>query len=155
MKTLLKRALTFAVGLCWLGCGAVIGCFLLQYLGVGAGLQFLGLSVSSMTVALGAIHFVGFCAGAAICLTFGLFMCASAVESAEPLDLCHPSFSRSLEHGAAADVGSFHDDVFDCHGGDLGRVLGEHNEISQLTWGDGAFVSFGEFGVSAAERPGA
>jgi hypothetical protein len=79
MKTFLKRALTFAVGLCWLGFGTAIGFFLLQYLSAGAGRQVLGISLSTMNVALGVVHFAGFCAGAIICLAFGLFMCASSV----------------------------------------------------------------------------
>jgi hypothetical protein len=74
----LKSTVMVVVGLCWLAFAMLIGCLLFQYLGGGAGLQVFGFffGVSSTTVLVGLVHFVGFAAAACFCFVIGVGLCA-------------------------------------------------------------------------------
>jgi hypothetical protein len=71
-------------GLCWFGFGAFLCLFLFQYLVGGAGLQVFGFffGVSSTTVLVGLVHFVGFVAAACLCLVIGVGLCAHGLVPA-------------------------------------------------------------------------
>jgi hypothetical protein len=74
-------------GLCWIAFALVIGLFLFTYLVGGAGLQVFGFlfGMSSTTVVIGLVHFVGFVAAACLCFVIGVGLCAHGlVPAPEP-----------------------------------------------------------------------
>ena len=79
---MIKRALILTAGLCWILAAVGIAALALAYLNGGAGLQLMGpfgMTVSTMTVGTGTIHFIGFCVGAFLSFAIGLGLCAQAV----------------------------------------------------------------------------
>jgi hypothetical protein len=68
-------------GLCWIAFAVVICLFLYGYLVGGAGLQLFGFffPVSSTSILVGLVHFVGFAAAAFLCFTVGVGMLAYGV----------------------------------------------------------------------------
>lgn len=87
MARRLKSTMMVMGGLCWLAFAA-LNCFVLfQYLADGAGLQLLDpfLTVTSTTVGIGLIHFLGFSAGACFCFVIGVGLCSYGfVAAVEP-----------------------------------------------------------------------
>src|SRR5437588_1825933 len=82
-----KSTTMVVAGLCWMACAFVIGLFLFEYLVGGAGLQVFGflLGMSSTTVSIGLVHFVGFIAAACLCFVIGAGLCAHGmVPAPEP-----------------------------------------------------------------------
>ena len=71
-------------GLCWIAFALLICIFLFQYLSGGAGLQVFGFffPVSSGTVLIGLVHFVGLVAAAVLCFTIGVGFCAYGIVAA-------------------------------------------------------------------------
>ena len=71
-------------GLCWIAFAVVICLFLYGYLLGGAGLQVFGFffPVSSTTVLVGLVHFVGFSAAAFLSFVIGVGLCAHGVVPA-------------------------------------------------------------------------
>jgi hypothetical protein len=65
-------------GLCWIAFAALSGLVLFQYLIGGAGLQVFGFffGVSSTSVLVGLVHFMGFTAGSCLCFVIGVGLCA-------------------------------------------------------------------------------
>ncbi len=83
MIRFIKGTIMVVAGLCWIAFAALICVLLFQYLGGGAGLQVFGFffSVSSPTVLVGLVHFVGFAAAACLCLAIGVGLFAYGVTS--------------------------------------------------------------------------
>jgi hypothetical protein len=84
----IKSTMMVMGGLCWLAFAGLICFVLFQYLADGAGLQLLGffLPVTSTTVGIGLIHFLGFSAGALFCFAVGVGLCAYGFVSAGELE---------------------------------------------------------------------
>ena len=78
MTRYIKSTMMIMAGLCWIGFALFICFFLFQYLSGGAGLQVFGFffPVSSGTVLIGMVHFIGFVAAACLCFTIGVGLCA-------------------------------------------------------------------------------
>ena len=77
MTRYIKSTLIIVAGICWLAFALVIGFFLFQYLGGGAGFQLFGFfEVSSTTVLIGVVHVVGLGAAACLCFVIGVGLCA-------------------------------------------------------------------------------
>jgi hypothetical protein len=104
---------TFLViaGVCWIAFAVFICLFLCWHLGGGAGLQVFGffIPVSSTTVLVGLVHFIGFSGAAFLSLVIGVGLCAHGVVPApepekkavtEPIQ--HFAFLRRLSVGAPA-----------------------------------------------------
>ena len=73
MTRYFKSTMMVVAGVCWLAFALVIGMFLFQYVADGAGLfGFFG--VSSTTVLIGLVHFVGFVAAASLCVVIAVSM---------------------------------------------------------------------------------
>ena len=75
----MKRALLFSAGLLWFAFALGFGGFMVLYIAQGAGLQFLGPTVSSGSLLLGLVHFVGLATAALICFAIGASLCARAI----------------------------------------------------------------------------
>ena len=84
MTRYLKSTLLVVVGLGWIAMAVFIGLLLFEYLVGGAGLQVFGFffSVSSTTVLIGLIHFVGFAVAAFLCFIIGAGLCAHGLVPA-------------------------------------------------------------------------
>jgi hypothetical protein len=84
MKGNFKRALMMAAGLSWLAFAVFLCVFLFQYLSGGAGLQVFGyvFPVSSGTVFMGLVHFIGFVGAAGLCFAIGVGLCAYGIVGA-------------------------------------------------------------------------
>ncbi len=72
----MKRILFVFGGLCWFGFALGFGFFLVLYVADGAGSQFLGLGISSVSVAMGLVHVVGLVAASILCFAVGASLCA-------------------------------------------------------------------------------
>jgi hypothetical protein len=84
----MKRAIFLLGGALWLCFALGFGAFLVQYLTGGAGLQFFGGPVSSGSILLGLVHFVGLCTAILICFAIGSGLCARGmVGEKEPDEL--------------------------------------------------------------------
>lgn len=81
MRRRVQRIVTFAGGICWFGFATAFGLFLWQYLQQGAGLHLFGLRISSLSIGVGLVHFLGCCVGIAICFTVGVGLCLRALDS--------------------------------------------------------------------------
>ena len=81
MTKYFKSTMMVMAGLCWLAFALLIGIFLYQYLSGGAGLQVFGFffPVSSGTVLIGLVHFLGFVAAAVLCFTIGVGLCVHGI----------------------------------------------------------------------------
>jgi hypothetical protein len=95
------RAIVFLVaGLCWFAAALFFAIFGWAYATGGDGLQFFGLSVSSVSVLLGLIRLLGFGFGAVLCFAIGVGLCAHGLVSppqAEPRRRIQPLvFIREL-----------------------------------------------------------
>jgi hypothetical protein len=75
----MKHALIFSLGLLWLAFACGFGFFLAQYVTQGAGSQFFIPAVSSGSVLLGLVHFIGLLTAALICFAIGTGFCARAM----------------------------------------------------------------------------
>ena len=75
----MKRALLIIGGLCWFLFALGFGFFLVQYVGGGAGLQFLGPIFSSESVLLGLAHVIGILMTSFLCFAIGVGMCVHAI----------------------------------------------------------------------------
>jgi len=84
MTRYLKSTLLVVVGLGWIAMAVFIGLFLFEYLVGGAGLQVFGFffSVSSTTVLIGLVHFVGFAVAAFLSFIIGAGLCAHGLVPA-------------------------------------------------------------------------
>ena len=84
MTRYIKSTMMVMAGLCWLGFALLICLFLFQYLVGGAGLQVVGFlfPVSSTTVLIGFVHFIGFGIAALLCFIIGVGLCAHGVVPA-------------------------------------------------------------------------
>lgn len=84
LMRLLKSSMLVAAGCCWLAAGIFLVLFLYQYLVGGAGLQVFGFffSVSSLTVAVGLVHLVGFAFAAGLCFLIGMELCVHGLVPA-------------------------------------------------------------------------
>jgi hypothetical protein len=71
-------------GLCWIAFVVLICLFLYGYLTGGAGLQVFGFffPVSSTTILVGLVHFVGFAAAACLSFVIGVGLCAHGIVPA-------------------------------------------------------------------------
>ena len=80
----IKRAFWVIAGLFWIAFAMLICIFLYGYLVGGAGLQVFGFvfPVSSGTVLVGLVHFVGFSAAAVLSFVVGVGLCAHGVVPA-------------------------------------------------------------------------
>jgi hypothetical protein len=67
----MKRALFLLAGILWILFAFGFLFFLYEYLVQGAGLQFWIPVVSSGSVLIGLVHFVGFCAASLLCFAVG------------------------------------------------------------------------------------
>jgi hypothetical protein len=67
----MKRALFIATGIIWMLFGFGFLVLLYQYLVQGAGLQFWIPTISSGSVLMGLVHFVGFSAASVLCFAIG------------------------------------------------------------------------------------
>src|SRR5688572_7188009 len=76
MKNVTRAVLFLTAGLCSMAAALVFAVVAWSYLTNGAGLQFFALSISSMSVLLGLIHFIGFGFGAFLCFAIGVGLCA-------------------------------------------------------------------------------
>jgi hypothetical protein len=78
MTKYIKSTMMVIAGFCWLAAALFMCFFLFQYLGSGAGLQVFDFffPMSSPTVLIGLIHFLGFSAAAALCFVIGVGLCA-------------------------------------------------------------------------------
>jgi hypothetical protein len=93
--SVVKRTLIFAAGLCWIGAAAGIAMFAVAYLIGGAGLQLLGpfgFSVSTTSVGIGLVHFLGLSAGAFLCFVIGVGLSVHAIVPS-PTSNPHPNDS--------------------------------------------------------------
>jgi len=81
----MKRAMFLIGGLCWFLFALGFGCFLVQYVAQGAGLQFFGLGFSSGSVLTGLVHLVGMVMASGLCFAIGVGLCAHGIvgEKAE------------------------------------------------------------------------
>jgi len=70
-------------GVCWFLFALGFAVFLFLYLAQGAGLQFLGPTVSSGSVALGLIHVVGLAVAVILCFSIGAALCAHGIVREE------------------------------------------------------------------------
>ena len=87
MTRYLKSTLLVVVGLGWILMAIFTGLILFEYLVGGAGLQVFGFffAVSSTTILMGLVHFVGFAAAAFLCFVIGVGLCAHGlVPAPEP-----------------------------------------------------------------------
>ena len=80
----MKRTLYFLCGLCWVAAGLVAVVFGFGYILADGGnlpavIRIFGLFYSG-GVLLGLVHFIGFCALAALCLAVGIGLCSYAFE---------------------------------------------------------------------------
>ena len=84
MTRYIKSTLLVIAGLCWIAFAVLICVFLYGYLVGGAGLQAFGFlfPVSSGTVLVGLVHFVGFSAAAFLSFVIGVGLCALGVVPA-------------------------------------------------------------------------
>jgi hypothetical protein len=84
MSRYIKSTFLVFAGLCWIAFALLICIFLYGYLVGGAGLQVFGFMfpVSSGTVLLGLVHFVGFSAAAFLSFVIGVGLCAYGVVPA-------------------------------------------------------------------------
>ena len=80
----IKSTMMPVAGLCWIAFAMLICLFLYGYLVGGAGLQVFGffLPVSSTTVLVGLVHFVGFSAAAFLSFVIGVGLCAHGIVPA-------------------------------------------------------------------------
>src|SRR5579872_5277856 len=76
LRRVVNSAIFVAGGLLWFGFALGFGFFLMQYVNQGAGLQFFGLGVSSMTVLLGLAQVMGLVTASALCFAIGVGLCA-------------------------------------------------------------------------------
>src|SRR5262245_4707896 len=78
LPRVMKSAMMVVAGLCWLVVAFLICVFLFKYLASGGGLQVFGSlsGMSSPTVSVGLVHFVGFMAAACLCFIIGVGLCA-------------------------------------------------------------------------------
>jgi hypothetical protein len=84
MTRYIKSTMMVIAGLCWIGFAVFICLFLCGYLVGGAGLQVFGFffPVSSTTLLVGLVHFVGFSAAAFLSFAIGVGLCARGVVPA-------------------------------------------------------------------------
>jgi hypothetical protein len=75
----MKRAMFFIGGVFWFLFAAGFAVFLFEYITQGAGLQFLGLTVSPGSVALGMVHVIGFLVAIVLCFSIGAGLCAHGI----------------------------------------------------------------------------
>jgi hypothetical protein len=81
----LFRGTIFMVGgICWIVAALVIGSFVWQYIGQGAGLPVFAFVVSSGTVLVGLVHVVGFVTAAILCFMIGVGLCAHGLVPPPP-----------------------------------------------------------------------
>jgi hypothetical protein len=85
LTSAVKRIAWFIGGCCWIGFAAISGLFLYAYLTGGAGLQVLGFyfGISSGTILIGLVHFVGFSFIAFACFAIGTVLCARGMVAAK------------------------------------------------------------------------
>jgi hypothetical protein len=81
MTRYIKSTVLVIAGICWIAFAALICLFLYAYLGGGAGLQVFGFffPVSSTTLLVGLVHFIGFSAAAFLSFVIGVGLCAHGV----------------------------------------------------------------------------
>lgn len=81
MSRYIKSTVLVIAGLCWIAFAVFLFLFLYGYLLDGAGLQVFGFlfPVSSTSVLVGLVHFVGFSAAACLCFIIGVGMLAHGV----------------------------------------------------------------------------
>jgi hypothetical protein len=81
MSRCIKSTVLVIAGLCWIACAVFFCLFLYGYLLGGAGLQVFGFMfpVSSTSILVGLVHFVGCSAAACLCFTIGLGLLAHGV----------------------------------------------------------------------------
>ena len=84
MTRYIKSTIMVIAGLCWIGFAVFICLLLCGYLAGGAGLQVFGFffPVSSTTLLVGLVHFVGFSAAAFLSFAIGVGLCAHGVVPA-------------------------------------------------------------------------
>ena len=75
----MKRALFVFAGILWMLCAFGFLFFLYEYLVQGAGLQFWIPVVSSGSVLIGVVHFVGLCAASVLCFAIGAGLWARGI----------------------------------------------------------------------------
>ena len=84
MTIWLKTVFLLLAGLCWQATGVFVLIFAFRYLGNGAGAQlFPFFSVSSTSVMVGLVHFLGFMAAAFLSFVIGVALCARACVPAQ------------------------------------------------------------------------
>ena len=76
MKNLAKKTILVFAGVTFLLFTLVFGFILVEYVAEGAGLQCVGLEISSGSVLVGLVHVVGFCIAAFLCFLLGIVLCA-------------------------------------------------------------------------------
>ena len=81
MSRYIKSTVLVIAGLCWIAFALFFCLFLYGYLLGGAGLQVFGFMfpVSSTSILVGLVHFVGFSAAACLCFIIGLGLLAYGV----------------------------------------------------------------------------
>ncbi len=83
MTRYLKSALLVAAGLCWFAVAVGFVFLFFEYMAEGAGLQVFGFfGISSLTIAVGLVHIVGFSAGAFLSFLIGAGLCAHGLVPA-------------------------------------------------------------------------
>jgi hypothetical protein len=80
----MKRALFIAAGILWMLFAFGFLFFLYEYLVPGAGLQFWIPVVSSGSVLIGLVHFVGLCATSLLCFAVGVGCWARGLVRPDP-----------------------------------------------------------------------
>ncbi len=96
---LVKSTVLILGGLTWIVSAVALGVFLYQYMVQGAGLQVIGLGVSSTSVLVGLAHFVGIVAAAGLCFVIGVGLC---VHGLVPLPVREPSGEQKATlHGSS------------------------------------------------------